>query len=250
MRGPRRHFTHSKVMAWVALDRAVRAIEKFGLDGPLERWSAVRQEIHDDVCRNAFDAERNSFTQSTARTSWTPACSDPAGPLPARHRPAHAWHGRRHPARVDERRLRGALRDQRPPTMACRRARARSWRARSGWSTTWPCSAASKRRRRCSNACSRCATMLACWPRSTTTRAGRMVGNFPQAFTHVGLVNSAYNLDRARIVARQGATLNVSRAGPSPAAGTAGPRSRHAGAPSRCCRCMRTCGHSSSITLK
>jgi GH15 family glucan-1,4-alpha-glucosidase len=63
VRGGRKHFTHSKVMAWVAFDRAVRSIEDFGLEGPLERWRAIRDEIHRDVCRNGFDAKRNSFVQ-------------------------------------------------------------------------------------------------------------------------------------------------------------------------------------------
>jgi GH15 family glucan-1,4-alpha-glucosidase len=62
-RGPRRHFTHSKVMAWVALDRAVKAIEKFDLDGPVKEWRRVRDEIHDDVCAKGYDADRNTFTQ-------------------------------------------------------------------------------------------------------------------------------------------------------------------------------------------
>jgi GH15 family glucan-1,4-alpha-glucosidase len=64
IRGPRRHFTHSKVMVWVALDRAVRSIEEFGLDGPLERWRALRQRVHDDVCEHGFDHELGSFVQS------------------------------------------------------------------------------------------------------------------------------------------------------------------------------------------
>jgi len=63
VRGPRRHFTHSKVMAWVALDRAVRGIEQFGLDGPADKWRALRQEIHDEVCLKGWDAERGTFTQ-------------------------------------------------------------------------------------------------------------------------------------------------------------------------------------------
>ena len=63
MRGPRRHFTHSKVMAWVAFDRGVRAWEHRGAR-PLERWRAVRDEIHREVCEHGFDAELGSFTQS------------------------------------------------------------------------------------------------------------------------------------------------------------------------------------------
>ena len=63
VRGPRRHFTHSKVLAWVALDRAIEGVENFGLDGPVVRWRRCRQEIHDDVCRQGFDPALGSFTQ-------------------------------------------------------------------------------------------------------------------------------------------------------------------------------------------
>jgi GH15 family glucan-1,4-alpha-glucosidase len=63
VRGPRRHFTHSKVMAWVAFDRAVKAVEQYGLDGPVDRWRQVRAAVHQDVCRKGYDAGRNTFTQ-------------------------------------------------------------------------------------------------------------------------------------------------------------------------------------------
>jgi GH15 family glucan-1,4-alpha-glucosidase len=67
VRGPRQHFTHSKVMAWVAFDRAVRAIQEYG--GPDDqseaaKWSAIRDEIHAEVCAKAYDADRNTFVQS------------------------------------------------------------------------------------------------------------------------------------------------------------------------------------------
>ncbi|MGH9295787.1 MAG: glycoside hydrolase family 15 protein, partial [Acidimicrobiales bacterium] len=63
VRGPRRHFTHSKVMAWVAADRAVRAIEEFAVPGPLDRWKQMREDIHTEVCEKGYDAERKTFTQ-------------------------------------------------------------------------------------------------------------------------------------------------------------------------------------------
>jgi GH15 family glucan-1,4-alpha-glucosidase len=63
IRGPRRHFTHSKVMAWVALDRAIKAVELSGLEGPVDRWRAARGELHDEVCREGYDRERDSFVQ-------------------------------------------------------------------------------------------------------------------------------------------------------------------------------------------
>ena len=63
VRGPRQHFVHSKVMAWVAADRAVRSIEEFGKEGPIERWSALRDTIHSEVCEYGYDPDRNTFTQ-------------------------------------------------------------------------------------------------------------------------------------------------------------------------------------------
>ena len=64
IRGPLKHLTHSKVMAWTAFDRAIRSIERFDLPGPIDRWRAVRQAIHDDVCRQAYDQQLNAFVQS------------------------------------------------------------------------------------------------------------------------------------------------------------------------------------------
>jgi GH15 family glucan-1,4-alpha-glucosidase len=64
VRGPRRHFTHSKVMAWVAADRTVRLLEQTPTSGPVERWRALRDAIHRDVCERGYDPHRNTFTQS------------------------------------------------------------------------------------------------------------------------------------------------------------------------------------------
>jgi GH15 family glucan-1,4-alpha-glucosidase len=64
VRGPRRHFTHSKVMAWVAFDRGIRLIEELEREGPIERWRAVRDEIHAEVCERGYDEELGSFVQA------------------------------------------------------------------------------------------------------------------------------------------------------------------------------------------
>ncbi|WP_406140987.1 glycoside hydrolase family 15 protein [Streptomyces sp. NBC_01089] len=64
VRGPRRHFVHSKVMAWVAVDRTIKLIESGDADGPIERWRELRDDIHRDVCERGYDKERNTFTQS------------------------------------------------------------------------------------------------------------------------------------------------------------------------------------------
>ena len=63
VRGPRRHFVHSKVMAWAGVDRAVHTVECQGLDGPVDKWRALRDEIHADVCAKGYDADRETFTQ-------------------------------------------------------------------------------------------------------------------------------------------------------------------------------------------
>ncbi|MDH6134092.1 GH15 family glucan-1,4-alpha-glucosidase [Kitasatospora sp. MAA4] len=63
VRGPRRHFVHSKVMAWVAVDRTIKLIEQTPAEGPLDRWRALRDEIHADVCEKGYDPGRNTFTQ-------------------------------------------------------------------------------------------------------------------------------------------------------------------------------------------
>lgn len=64
VRGGPRQFTHSKVMAWVAFDRAIKAAAQFGLPGPVDRWRTTRQEIHDEVCRCGFDRRRWTFVRS------------------------------------------------------------------------------------------------------------------------------------------------------------------------------------------
>src|SRR5690606_37846066 len=63
VRGPARAFTHSRMMVWLAFDRAIAAAEQFGLAGPVEEWKQLRATIHRDICDNAFDRHRNSFVQ-------------------------------------------------------------------------------------------------------------------------------------------------------------------------------------------
>ena len=64
VRGGRRHFTYSKVMAWVAFDRSIKSAQEFNLECPLERWRRMRAEIHAEVCQRGFDPEQGSFVQS------------------------------------------------------------------------------------------------------------------------------------------------------------------------------------------
>ena len=68
VRGPRQHFTHSKVMAWVAFDRAVKDVERFGLRGPVQKWRRIRDAIHADVCTHGWDSGRGAFVQHYGST--------------------------------------------------------------------------------------------------------------------------------------------------------------------------------------
>jgi GH15 family glucan-1,4-alpha-glucosidase len=77
VRGDRQRFTNSKIMAWVAFDRAVKSVEQFKMEGPVERWRKLRRAIHDEVCRFGFDPSLGAFVQrAMARSISTPArCS-------------------------------------------------------------------------------------------------------------------------------------------------------------------------------
>ncbi|HSE10229.1 MAG TPA: glycoside hydrolase family 15 protein [Nocardioidaceae bacterium] len=63
VRGPLRHFTHSRVMVWVAFDRAVRAVEQHGLEGPVDRWRKLRDQVREEILNRGYDEQRNTFTQ-------------------------------------------------------------------------------------------------------------------------------------------------------------------------------------------
>ena len=107
VRGPRRHFVHSKVMAWVAFDRAIKLAEASGQAGPVDRWRVTREAMHRDICEKGFDRERNTFTQYygsrelDASLLLIPVCR-----LPPAGRPARARHRRRCPRGADRQRLR------------------------------------------------------------------------------------------------------------------------------------------------
>jgi GH15 family glucan-1,4-alpha-glucosidase len=68
VRGPRRDFTHSKVMAWVAFDRAVKSVERFKVEGPLDKWRTIRDAIHREVCDKGYDSKKNTFVQHYGAT--------------------------------------------------------------------------------------------------------------------------------------------------------------------------------------
>jgi GH15 family glucan-1,4-alpha-glucosidase len=196
VRGGRRHFTHSKVMAWVALDRAVKDLERFHLDGPLEKWQALRTAIHEDVCTQGFDAELGAFVQSYGSKALDASLLMvlSVGFLPAddpRVRGTVAAIERRlvHDGfvyRYEHDRAVDGLPEGEGVFLPC---------------TFWLADTYALMGRR--------DDALAILERMLSIRndvgllseeydpvARRLLGNFPQAFTHVGLVNTAVNLSR------------------------------------------------------
>lgn len=202
-RGPNRQFTHSKIMAWVAVDRAVKSIEKFGLEGPLDHWKALRTTIHEDVCTKAFDRTRNTFVQSYGgdaldaslllipQVGFLPP-EDPrvAGTVEAIE---HSLLRDGFVLRYDTRGAEDGLPSGEGAFLAC---------------SFWLVDAYTMLGRR-RDAAALFKRLLAIrndvglLAEEYDVDAGRQVGNFPQAFSHVGLVNSAMNLTRADTPAEQ-----------------------------------------------
>ncbi len=194
VRGPRRHFTHSKVMAWVAFDRGVKAMERFGLDGPVERWRQARDQIHAQVCAEGFNAQLGSFTQSYGSTELDASLLmiPLVGFLPAK-----------------DPRVKGTVAAIEKGLMTDGFvARYLSHEAvdglPAGEGAFLPCTfwmadnlhlmgreaEARKIFERLLGLCNDVGLIS----EEYDVHAGRLVGNFPQAFTHVGLVNTALNL--------------------------------------------------------
>lgn len=225
VRGPARHFTYSKLMCWVAFDRAARAIEDFGLDGPLDRWRALREEIRSQILEHGFDRSRNTFVQHyggraldaslllVAETGFL-APEDPrfAGTVAAIER--GLMHDglvlRYRPGRVDD-----GLRGNEGAFLPC-----------SFWLVD-----AYVLLERLDDAHALFERLLSVrndlglLAEEYDPRARRFTGNFPQAFTHVALVNTLHNLMRSAGPSKQRANREAPpqpQPGTRPAGGTGG----------------------------
>jgi GH15 family glucan-1,4-alpha-glucosidase len=196
VRGPRRDFTHSKVLAWVAFDRAVDTVERRGLPGPLDRWRRIRQEIHDEVCREGFNAELNTFTQSYGSTNLD--ASTLLIPLVGFLPPTDP-----RVAGTVEAIQRNLMREGFVERYHTNGSRAVDG-VDGGEGVFLPCSFwlvdALLMLKRDDEARALFERLLAVrndlglLSEEYDPGERRLLGNFPQAFTHVGLVNSAYNL--------------------------------------------------------
>jgi GH15 family glucan-1,4-alpha-glucosidase len=197
VRGPRRHFTHSKVMAWVAFDRAVRIADMFDLECPRERWQAIRDRLHREICEHGYDEERGTFTQYYgSRELDASALIIPAvGFLPAddprvrssvdaiRRELVHDGFVYRYSTGEGESAVDG-LPGKEGAFLAC---------------SFWLCDALEMTGRH-DEAVELFERLLAVgndlglYAEEFDPAAGRMVGNFPQAFTHLAIVTTAHRL--------------------------------------------------------
>jgi GH15 family glucan-1,4-alpha-glucosidase len=203
MRIEPRHFTYSKVMAWVAFDRGIHGVEQFGLSGPVDHWREVRQTIHNEVCERGFDCELGSFVQSYGSKELDASLLllSTVGFLPP-----------------DDSRIRGTI------AAVEKRLLVDGFLRRYDTGTTddgllegegvfLACSFwladAYVLAGRTDEALALCERLLALrndvglLAEEYDTRARRQVGNFPQAFSHVALVNTTHNLLRAAKPAKQ-----------------------------------------------
>jgi GH15 family glucan-1,4-alpha-glucosidase len=199
VRGGRQHFVHSKVMAWVGVDRAIRDVELFGFDGPIDRWRALRDEIHAEVCREGFDDDLGSFTQSYGSGSLDAAllmmplvgflpATDPrvAGTIEAiQARLMSGGFVRRYDTGTGVDGLPGGEGAFVPCTC---------WLA--------DCLAMQGRDTEARELFERVLSVrndVGLLSEEYDTVRGRLVGNFPQAFSHVSVIGTARNLSRGEV---------------------------------------------------
>jgi GH15 family glucan-1,4-alpha-glucosidase len=197
-RGAARHYVFSKVMCWVAFDRGIKSAERFGFKAPLERWRALRDTIHRDVCENGFDAAQNTFVESYGSrlldasilllpsVGFLPA-SDPRmrGTIEAteKYMMRDGFVLRHDPREISDERqpIEGAF-------LACS-----LWLA-----DAWVLSGEFARALALFDRVVAVANDLGLLAEEFDSGERRQTGNFPQALTHIALINTAHNLSDAK----------------------------------------------------
>lgn len=193
VRGPPRHFTHSKVMAWVAVDRAIRAVEESGMKGPVARWRRLRDSIHAEVCARGFDSGRNAFMQyyGAPGTDASLLMIPLVGFLPARDPRMRGT------LALIERELMQdglVLRYRTEPAVDGLPPGEGAFLACSFWyADNLALAGELDRARETFWRLAGLANDLGLLAEEYDSAARRQLGNFPQAFSHVALVNTAFN---------------------------------------------------------
>lgn len=194
LRGEARQLTHSKVMVWVAFDRAVKAVERFGLDGPVERWRELRAAVHEQVCTHGFSQEKNSFVQTygSDEVDASLLLIPEVGFLPANDPRVRGT------IEAVERELMqdGLVRRYRTETRADRLPGDEgTFLLCSFWlADAWALTGRQKQAEQLFEHLLSIRNEVGLLSEEYDTAHDRLVGNFPQAFSHLGLINSARNL--------------------------------------------------------
>jgi len=200
VRGPRRHFTHSKVMAWVAFDRAIATATQYELPGHVDKWCAIANEIRDEVCEKGYDAKRETFTQYYGASHVDAALL--MLPLVG-FLPADDPRIRGTVAAIEEDLLEGGFLRRYPADGRLEKVDGLP----PGEGIFLPCTfwladnyALQGRQDEARKIFTRLLALrndLGLLSEEYDPDSQRLLGNFPQAFTHVSLVNTARNLSRA-----------------------------------------------------
>lgn len=213
VRSGRRHFTHSKVMAWVAIDRAVQAVEQFGIDGPLDRWRDVRTRMHDEICRRAVDPRRGCFVRAYDSTDLDASLLllPLVGFLPPDDRRVALTidavqdelceEGLVHRYRTDDEGTADGLVGGEGAFLAC------SFWLVDNLALVGRRVEAERLYEHLLGLCNDVGLIS----EEYDVSHGRLVGNFPQAFSHVGLVNSAFNLAATESSGSSGSRIDRER---------------------------------------
>jgi GH15 family glucan-1,4-alpha-glucosidase len=198
MRGPAQHFTYSKVMAWVAFDRAIKSAETFGLEGPLDEWRALRDEISNDVLEHGFNNRLGTFVQAYGSDQLDASLLliPSVGFLPATDPRVEKTI-----AAIEQRLVRDGyvmrysteeVEDALPPGEG-------AFLACSFWLVdVYTLQGRIDDAERLFRRLVALRNDVGLLSEQYDLRTKRLVGNFPQAFSHLALINSAYNLTRAR----------------------------------------------------
>jgi GH15 family glucan-1,4-alpha-glucosidase len=199
VRGGAQQFTHSKLMAWVAADRAVKAVEQFGFDGPTRRWAALRDEIRDDILSHGYDADRGTFTQFYGSTELDAALLmvPLVGFLPASDERVRGTVAAIERELLDD----GFVqRYTQPPGEGVDGLPSGegAFLACSFWlADNYALMGRGDEARELFERLLALRNDVGLLSEEYDPRAGRLVGNFPQAFSHVPLIDTARNLSRA-----------------------------------------------------
>jgi GH15 family glucan-1,4-alpha-glucosidase len=207
-RGPPQHFVYSKVMAWVAFDRAIKAVERYGLPGPVEEWRATRQRMFTEINEFGFDPKRNTFRSAYGETTLDASLlllaqvgfikpGDPRyiGTVEAIEREllVDGFVKRYNTVETDD-----GLQPGEGAFLAC-----------SFWlADAYVSIGRDEDAERMLERLLAIRNDLGLLAEEYDTEGGRQIGNYPQAFSHVGLINSAFNLTRAHRPAEQRARVN------------------------------------------